>query len=90
MIMNIPEVKNIFNSFITYERYITAITNYFKQLTKPRLDNNYIPYRKKVGKIHNSIRLTEEWFIGSYIRVFEYLIPSITKRFVPRPLSPNS
>src|SRR5690625_4594020 len=85
MIMDIPEIKNIFETFTTYERYTTAITHYYKQLTKPHLDNEYIQYRKKVGKIHSSIQLTEEWFIGSYMRVYEYLIPHVTNRFASQP-----
>src|SRR5690625_6775522 len=85
MIMDMPEIKKIFDSFTSYNRYVPAITNYYKQLTKPKLDNEYIQYRKKVGKIHSSIHLTEEWFIGSYIRVYEYLIPYITNRYATQP-----
>lgn len=42
MIMDIPKIKDIFNTYTMYERYVTAITNYFKQLTKPKLDENYM------------------------------------------------
>src|SRR5690625_4350638 len=85
MIMDIPEIKEIFNKFTTYERYVPAIINYFKHLTKPELNDEYVWYRKKIGAIHSSIRLTEEWFIGSYMRVYEYLVPHIAVRFASRP-----
>src|SRR5690625_1333177 len=81
MIMDTPEIKSIFDEFTTFERYISAITAYFKQLTKPVLDQNYVDYRKKIGKIHSRIELTEEWYIGSYVRVYEYLVPYITEKF---------
>jgi len=85
MIMDIPEMKEIFNTFTTYERYITAITKYFRQLTKPQLNEEYISIRKKIGAIHSNIKLTEEWFIGSFTRVYEYLVPYISSRFASKP-----
>ncbi|HLR51463.1 MAG TPA: globin-coupled sensor protein [Candidatus Avamphibacillus sp.] len=85
MLMEIPELKQIFNTYTTYERYVPAITNYFKQLTKPELDHDYVEYRKKIGRIHSRIQLTEEWFIGSYMRVYEYLIPFISSRLASKP-----
>lgn len=81
MIMDIAEVKEIFNEFTTYDRYMPAIIDYFKQLTNPKLDDNYIQSRKKIGAIHSKIKLTEEWYIGSYMRLYEYLIPHIAIRY---------
>lgn len=81
MIMDIAEVKEIFNEFTTYDRYMPAIIDYFKQLTNPKLDNNFIQSRKKIGVIHSKIKLTEEWYIGSYMRLYEYLIPHIALRY---------
>lgn len=86
MIMDIPELKQLFDQFTTYDRYVPAIVHYYKQLTKPQLNDQYIESRKKIGKIHSHIRLTEEWFIGSYTRIYEYLIPYITVRFKSNPV----
>jgi len=85
MVMDIPEVKEIFNEFTTYDRYVPAIINYFKQLTNPKLDDEYILYRKKIGAIHSRIKLTEEWYIGSYMRVYEFLMPYIAARYATNP-----
>src|SRR5690554_181348 len=52
MIMNIPEIKKIFEKHSNKERYTTAIIKYYKQLTKPVLNEQYIQYRKKIGQIH--------------------------------------
>lgn len=85
MVMDIPEIKKIFNTYTTYERYVPAIIHYFRQLTKPELSEQYIENRMNIGKIHSQIQLTEEWFIGSYMRVFEYLVPHIVSRFSTQP-----
>lgn len=85
MLMELPKTKEIFNKFTTYERYITAITAYFKQLTKPTINDSYITYRKKIGQVHSHIRLTEEWYLGSYTRVYEYMVPHITRQFKSQP-----
>lgn len=87
MLMEIPEMKTIFNQHTTYERYVPAITNYFRQLTKPSLDEAYLEQRKKIGTIHSEVQLSEEWFIGSYMRVYEYLVPYISQRFASNPLT---
>src|SRR5690625_3688893 len=85
MIMDIPDVKDIFSKFTTYESYVPAITNYYKQLTKPNIDQHYIDSRKAIGKIHSEIQLEEDWFIGSYIRIYEYLVPHISVKFASQP-----
>ena len=85
MIMEIDEIREIFNQYTNHDRYTSAIIAYFKQLTKPEINQEYIQYRKKIGQIHSQIKLTEEWYLGSYIRVYEYLVPFITDRFKSNP-----
>ncbi|UTW70940.1 hypothetical protein KHA80_17470 [Anaerobacillus sp. HL2] len=41
---------------------------------RSQIDENYIQGRVKIGDIHSKIRLTPEFYTGSYIRVYEYLI----------------
>lgn len=86
MLMQIPEMKTIFNRHTTYDRYVPAITKYFRELTKPSLDEAYMEQRKKIGAIHSEVQLSEEWFIGSYMRVYEYLVPHISQRFASDPM----
>lgn len=85
MIMMIPEIKEIFNEHTTFEAYTRLIAMYYKQLTKPKLDTSYVKYRKKIGQIHSRIHLTDEWFVGSYVRVYEYMFPLIVSRFHSKP-----
>src|SRR5690625_236293 len=86
MIMEIEEVKEIFNQYTSYDRYVPVFIEYLKQITKPKIDPTYITHRKTIGKIHSDIKLTEEWFIGSYMRIYEYLVPFITTKFVTEPI----
>jgi methyl-accepting chemotaxis protein len=81
MIMELPQIKPIFEANSNFERYTKAIINYYNQLSNTRIDKEYVEYRKKIGQIHSRIHLTDEWFIGSYIRVYEYLLPIIIKEF---------
>jgi methyl-accepting chemotaxis protein len=81
MIMVQPQIKTIFESNSNFERYTKAIIQYYNQLPNTQIDEDYVEYRKKIGQIHSRIHLTDEWFIGSYIRVYEYLIPLIIKEF---------
>lgn len=85
MILELDEVKNIFSTFTTYNRYVPVFTNYLKQMTHPTFDKQYIAYRKKIGEIHSDIKLTDEWFIGSYMRVYEYLTPFIAAKYANDP-----
>lgn len=81
IIMKIPEIKEIFERNTVYERYINAITNYYKEITNPMFTKQYVQYRKKIGEIHSKIKLTDEWYVGSYVRIYEYLFPFIIKKF---------
>lgn len=81
MIMKIPEIKGILEQNSYYERYTAMITKYFKELTNPKFSKDYVAYRKKIGRVHSHIGLTDEWYIGSYLRVYEYLLPIIIRRY---------
>jgi len=85
IIMSVTDMKEIFNTFTTYDRYVPAIINYYKQLTKPNINRSYLESRVNIGRIHSRIQLTEEWFIGSYTRVTEYLTPIIVAEFANKP-----
>src|SRR5690625_4999534 len=85
MIMALPGVRDIFENHTTYNRYIPAFINYLQQLTRPNFSPESISYRKKIGLIHSNIKLTDEWYIGSYVRIYEYLTPFIVGKFSNKP-----
>lgn len=85
MILELDDVKEIFDRYTTYDRYVPAFTNYLKQIARPQIDAQYVAYRKKIGEIHSDISLSDEWFIGSYTRVYEYLTPYIVAEFSSQP-----
>lgn len=58
--MDIPEIKHVFNQYISYETYSSALIAYYKQLSKPIINKEYVHYRRKIGNIHSQIQLSEE------------------------------
>lgn len=86
MILQIADVKEIFDRYTVYDRYVPAFINYLNQISRPKIDAQYIAYRKKIGEIHSDISLSDEWFIGSYTRVYEYLTPYIVAEFSSQPV----
>src|SRR5699024_7861112 len=84
-VMEIPEIRGLFEKYTTYDRQIMVISRYYKQITKGVVNQAYIDYRKKIGEIHSRIQLTEEWYIGAYMRAYEYLLPHITAKFASKP-----
>ncbi len=81
MIMMIPEISAIMNQHSYYERYTKMVQKYFLELPKANLTKEYIMYRKKIGKVHSKIGLRDEWYIGSYMRAYEYLLPELIRKF---------
>jgi len=81
MVMKIPEIQQIMSENSNFDRYTKAITAYFKELSRPKFSKDYVEYRKKIGRVHSRIGLYDEWYVGSYIRVYEYLLPIIIKKF---------
>ena len=85
LIMKASETKDIFENNTVYERWINVFTSYLNELARAKLDSTYINKLKKVGEVHSRIKLTEDWFIASFMRVFEHLTPHIVNRFSSKP-----
>src|SRR5699024_8543223 len=81
MVMKIPEIQQIMSENSNFDRYTKAITAYYKELSRPKLSKDYVEYMKKIGRVHSRIGLYDEWYVVTYIRVYEYLLPIIIKKF---------
>lgn len=81
IIMKIPEIRQIMEQYSNFERYTTVISKYFKELTNPEFSKDYVAYRKNIGRVHSRIGLRDEWYVGSYLRVYKRLLPIIAKKF---------
>lgn len=85
LIMDTKETKGIFEHFTSRERWINLFTNYIHKMGEGKLDAEYIKNLKTIGEVHSRIQLTDDWFIASYMRFYEYLTPYIVMRFVSNP-----
>ncbi len=85
MIGTYANLQHIIDQHSTKERLSKTFVEYLKSIPKAKMDESYIASRVKIGDIHSKIRLTPEYYTGSYIRVYEYLVPSIVKEFGSQP-----
>lgn len=85
LIMDTESTKDIFQQFTTYDRWVNLFTKYICQMGKGKLDANYIKYLKVIGEVHSKIKLTDDWFIASFMRFYEFLTPHIVMRFSSNP-----
>lgn len=85
LIMDTKKTKGIFEHFTTRERWIDLFTGYIYKMGEGKLDADYIRNLKTIGEVHSRIQLTDDWFIASYMRFYEYLTPYIVMRFSSNP-----
>ncbi|MCF6094549.1 methyl-accepting chemotaxis protein [Microaerobacter geothermalis] len=69
-------VEKLSKTFSQYLRTLGSITE---------IDKRYINNRVRIGEMHARIKLTPEWYTGAYIRVYEFLIPIIIKKYYRDP-----
>lgn len=85
LIMDTQETKQIFNKFTTHERWIKLFTGYVQHMAKGNFDQKYIENLRKIGEIHSKIELTDDWFIASYMRFYEYITPYVVEKYASNP-----
>lgn len=85
MVEKYANLQNIIDQYSTKERLSKTFVQYIQSIPRSQIDENYIQGRVKIGDIHSKIRLTPEFYTGSYIRVYEYLIPAITSELGNNP-----
>lgn len=88
-IIMIPHLKNIISKHSTLERLKKTQKEYFLSLTNGIIDDIYISNRRKVGKVHDRIRLEPEWFLGAYQVYYKSVIPLLTKKYEGDPKLPE-
>ncbi|MDR7314504.1 hypothetical protein J2X83_000743 [Brevibacillus nitrificans] len=49
------------------------------------MDDAFVAGREKIGEVHSRIGLAPEWYTGSYLRIYEYMIPAIVQAYSSRP-----
>ncbi len=85
MIGKYSNLQNIIDVHSTKERLSKTFIEYLESITKSEIDGNYVRSRVKIGNIHSKIRLTPEYYTGSYIRLYEFLFPAIISEYRNNP-----
>ncbi len=82
----IPHLKNIIDKNSTLERLMLTQKKYILSLTDGVIDNSYVENRMVIGKVHDRIRLTPEWFFGAYQVQYRAIFPLLVNKYFNHPL----
>lgn len=85
MLHEYSHLMHIIESNTTIDRLSKSFRNYLQSLPNAQLDDTYVKGREKIGEVHSRIGLAPEWYTGSYLRVYEYLIPSVVSTYAKKP-----
>lgn len=85
MVEKYANLQGIVDQYSTKQRLSKTFVQYLKSIPRSKIDQEFIAGRVKIGDIHSKIRLTPEFYTGSYIRVYEYLIPGIISEYGGQP-----
>ncbi len=80
-ISTVPHLMNIIKHHSSIERLIQTQKYYFLSLTDGVIDDQYISNRQKIGRVHDRIKLTSEWFFGAYQVFYKQVFPLLTKKY---------
>jgi len=80
-ISTVPHLMKIIDNNSTIERLKMTQKQYFISLTNGVIDTQYIMNRKKIGQVHERIKLDSEWFFGAYQVYYEQVFPLLMKKY---------
>lgn len=81
LLFEIPEMKQLIERHSTRERLAKTFIIYLNSIPNVQLDEEYIRIRQRIGIVHSHIQLAPEWFVSSFLRIYEYLVPLILQDF---------
>ncbi|MBP3040199.1 globin-coupled sensor protein [Bacillaceae bacterium Marseille-Q3522] len=61
-----PNLLAIIEKHSTIERLKTTLRQYLMDMVSGEIGTKYVMKRKRIGQIHNRIKLFPEWYIGAY------------------------
>jgi signal transduction histidine kinase len=68
------------------DRLLELQKRYLVSLVPPRLDENYIADRLRIGKTHHRVGLEPRWYLGAYSLYFRLTVPLVSAHFRHQPL----
>ncbi|MCJ8014647.1 methyl-accepting chemotaxis protein [Paenibacillus sp. KQZ6P-2] len=84
LLSQVQYTRELIEGNSTWERLMRTFTDYLKSIPRMEINSEYIESRIRIGLVHGRIKLPLEWFIGSFMRIYEELVPEILVRF-PNP-----
>jgi signal transduction histidine kinase len=80
-LLEVPTLRSLLEKPATVERLKRAQKAYLISLTGGTYDAEYAESRLKIGQAHERVGLEPQWYIGSYGRLVELLLPRLHEHF---------
>ncbi|MCE5168742.1 methyl-accepting chemotaxis protein [Paenibacillus profundus] len=81
LLFRLPEMKSLIEQHSTRKRLTETFIIYLRSIPHIAFDGEYVRTRERIGQVHSRIQLEPEWFLASFLRVYEFLVPLIVKDF---------
>jgi len=78
---NVPEVNAFIRQYSTVEQLKLTFKGFLKTLYDTQITQKYIQDKRRIGEIHNSIKLPAEWFLLAAGTLKHTLIPYIVAAY---------
>lgn len=85
MLSEFSHLMNIIEDNTTIERLSDSFRRYLLSLSKGEVSSSYFKEREKIGSVHSKIGLAPEWYTGSYLRLYEFMVPAIIHAYAKQP-----
>lgn len=85
MLREFSHLMDIIHDHTTIERLSESFRRYLLSLSKGEVSDNYLQERERIGSVHSKIGLAPEWYTGSYLRLYESLVPAIIHAYAKKP-----
>ena len=76
-IMAQRDTRAIISEHTSIERQRPLITRYLKSMLAGVVDDDYLAYRRTVGRIHERIDLDSNWFVAMYEVIREHMVAAV-------------
>ncbi|MBO8171606.1 MAG: CZB domain-containing protein [Bacillaceae bacterium] len=87
MLGQFDQLMATINQHSNIDRLSRTFNQYLNSISDIEINETYIANREKIGDVHSKIQLTPEWYTGSYMRLYEYLVPALVNTYKNNPRS---
>lgn len=84
-LLSFAPTRELLRDPATKKRLLVAQRAYLLSLARPRLDDDYVIERRRIGEAHERIGLAPSWYLGAYSLYFSLLTPLVYEAFPQDP-----